>query len=104
MGILWLSSSVSYSLVLRRCSLGAYRCAYSSAWWAESSIFSRYKLESTERCRQSYLVATLAGMISLSLIVDKFGIFQAPQRPVRLVQVAGVVVILLGVVLIRLTF
>ncbi|WP_372237663.1 DMT family transporter [Rothia nasimurium] len=49
-------------------------------------------------------MATLAGMISLSLIVDKFGIFQAPQRPVRLVQVAGVVVIPLGVVLIRLTF
>ncbi|GGH60034.1 DMT family transporter [Rothia aerolata] len=48
-------------------------------------------------------VASLTGMIIASLIIDKFGIFEAARRPVRLIQVAGIVVMIIGVALIRLT-
>lgn len=48
------------------------------------------------------IVATLLGMISGSLAVDKFGVLEAPKRYVGLPQVISLVVMLVGVVLIRL--
>lgn len=51
----------------------------------------------------STIVASLTGMITASLIVDRFGIFEARKRPVRPLQVAGILVMLAGVALIRLT-
>lgn len=51
----------------------------------------------------STIMAALTGMVTASLIVDKFGIFEAPRRPVTALQVAGIAVMLAGVALIRLT-
>lgn len=51
----------------------------------------------------STIMAALTGMVTASLIVDKFGIFEAPSRPVTVLQAAGIAVMLAGVALIRLT-
>lgn len=51
----------------------------------------------------STIMAALTGMVTASLIVDKFGIFEAPRRPVTVLQAAGIAVMLAGVALIRLT-
>lgn len=51
----------------------------------------------------STIMAALTGMVTASLIVDKFGIFEAPRRPVTALQVAGIAVMLAGIALIRLT-
>lgn len=51
----------------------------------------------------STIMAALTGMVTASLIVDKFGIFEARRRPVAALQVAGIAVMLAGVALIRLT-
>lgn len=48
------------------------------------------------------IVASLVGMVTASLIVDRFGIFQAQRRPVSVWQVASLLVMLGGVALIRL--
>ncbi|MDO4898728.1 MAG: DMT family transporter [Rothia sp. (in: high G+C Gram-positive bacteria)] len=49
------------------------------------------------------IMAALTGMIAAFLVVDRFGIFEAQQRPVRLPQIAGLLVMLAGIALIRLT-
>lgn len=48
------------------------------------------------------VVAVLVGMVSGSLVVDKFGLLQAPQRRVGLAQVLSLGLMMTGVALIRL--
>jgi transporter family-2 protein len=43
----------------------------------------------------------IAGQMVLTLIIDHYGLFDVPVRPVSLARVAGVAAIVLGVVLIR---
>lgn len=48
------------------------------------------------------VVAALVGMVSGSLLVDKFGLLQAVRRPVSLAQVLSLLLMMVGVVFIRL--
>lgn len=48
------------------------------------------------------VILALTGMMSGSLLVDKFGLLQAPKRPVTLLQVVSLLVMLAGIALIRL--
>ncbi|MFK4763332.1 DMT family transporter [Desulfobaculum sp. SPO524] len=43
----------------------------------------------------------VAGQVSMSLILDHFGLFGLPQHSISPLRVAGVVLVVLGVVLIR---
>lgn len=49
------------------------------------------------------IMAALTGMITGSLMVDKFGLLQAPQRAVTLTQVLSLGVMVIGIALVRLT-
>lgn len=48
------------------------------------------------------VILALTGMMAGSLLVDKFGLLQAPKRPVTLLQVLSLAVMLAGIALIRL--
>lgn len=49
------------------------------------------------------VMAALVGMITGSLLVDKFGLLQAPKRTVTLTQVLSLGVMVVGIAMVRLT-
>lgn len=47
------------------------------------------------------IILMVAGQLSISLILDHFGAFGAPRQPVNLGRIAGVALVLAGVLLVR---
>jgi transporter family-2 protein len=46
------------------------------------------------------VAATIAGQLTFSVIIDKFGLLGLPEKPVHLTRVAGVVLLAVGVFLV----
>lgn len=47
------------------------------------------------------IVLMVAGQLALSLVLDHFGAFGAPKQPLNFTRIAGVALVLAGVVLVR---
>lgn len=48
------------------------------------------------------LVTSICGMLSCSLLIDKFGLMGAPKRPVGMLQYLGLILVVAGIIILRL--